>query len=80
MDRYQEAFIGGDFAAIREDEPAGLKQASDQVLKLFNAVKLHAAVPSTRIVLGGFSQGAMVATEAAMRLDGDSDAIAASSH
>ena len=44
--------------------PPGLKRARESVLELIDQLK----TPMNRLILGGFSQGGMVATEVALRL------------
>lgn len=53
---------GADFSGIT---PPGLKRARELALELLEKIK----VPMNRVVLGGFSQGAMLATEIAMQSD-----------
>lgn len=54
--------------AFREVEPEGLPAARKQLLKLVDAVALQTQLPYGRILLGGFSQGAMLTTDVALRL------------
>ena len=54
-------------AQLEEETPDGLPHARKLLRGVVDA--LGARTPTSRIVLGGFSQGAMVATDVALRLD-----------
>lgn len=56
-------------AALRERVPDGLVQARRQLAACVEAVAQTSGLPPNRIVLGGFSQGAMVTTDLALRQD-----------
>jgi len=63
---------GGDPAAIREfrkREPDGMAAARAAMLKLVQEVLVQTALPMNRLVLGGFSQGAMITTDVTLRLE-----------
>lgn len=49
--------------------PTGVPEARLQILELLTAVEAHAGVPRSRIVLAGFSQGAMLALDATLASD-----------
>ena len=53
-------------ASRHTEAPAGLAEARAQVLALLAEVQTRFAVPADRIVLGGFSQGAMLAVDVAL--------------
>lgn len=62
----------GDEAALRDFrklEPEGMPAARKAMLALVQEVSNHTGLPFGRIVLGGFSQGAMIATDVALRLE-----------
>ncbi len=62
---------GGD-AALREFrrvEPEGMATARKALLALVQEVATHTHLPMKQVVLGGFSQGAMLATDVALRLE-----------
>jgi phospholipase/carboxylesterase len=50
-------------------QPAGLRRSSDRVRTLLAEVDARLGSPADRLVLGGFSQGAMVAADIAFRSD-----------
>lgn len=57
------ALTGAYFANLREQDPPGLTEAATEVLELAAYYRL----PWGETILGGFSQGAMVAVEVALR-------------
>jgi phospholipase/carboxylesterase len=62
----------GDPLALREFrkiEPEGMAKARAAMLKLVSDVSAQTGLPLGRIVLGGFSQGAMLSTDVALRLE-----------
>lgn len=59
-------------ASLREYcqlEPEGLAQARKALSALVHEVAAQTGLPFNRLVLGGFSQGAMLATDLALRLE-----------
>lgn len=50
----------------RDEIPAGLAEARTQVLALLDQLQAQPAIAQGQLVLGGFSQGAMVALDAAL--------------
>lgn len=58
----------GQFRNLRNDLPAGLPEARRLVTGLVEAIQEEWKTPSHQLVLGGFSQGAMLATDVALRL------------
>jgi phospholipase/carboxylesterase len=59
----------GEFRNLRGDVPPQLADAREKVLDLVGALESGMDIPTERIVLGGFSQGSMLATDVALRLD-----------
>lgn len=57
-------------AALRAACPPGLPEVRKQMVTLLGAAAKHFDLPAERFVLGGFSQGAMLATDVALRLKG----------
>jgi phospholipase/carboxylesterase len=53
---------------FRRGAPAGLDDARDKLLRLLTEAGKRFDIPADRFVLGGFSQGAMLATDVALRL------------
>jgi phospholipase/carboxylesterase len=49
--------------------PDGLPSARRKMMALVNALQISTKLPMSRIVLGGFSQGAMLATDTTLRLE-----------
>lgn len=56
--RFERAAMSGSYRELTRDEPQGLDRACDQLLSLIESL----GVPSERVVVGGFSQGAMLAS------------------
>jgi phospholipase/carboxylesterase len=53
----------------RDEVPDGLPAARTQVLRLLAQLEARFAAPGARLVLGGFSQGAMLALDVALHLE-----------
>lgn len=56
-----------DFEQLTTLQPEGMVAASRQLADAVSALQLAAGLDDTRTVLGGFSQGAMVSTDAVLR-------------
>lgn len=67
MERLQVAIMTGRARDLTRDVPAGLAPARDQVLALLDDVERHLGVAPEQVVLGGFSQGAMLSCDVALR-------------
>lgn len=53
----------------RNDRPEGMLEARAMLLQLVEEVKAETGLPTSRIALGGFSQGSMVTLDAALQLE-----------
>jgi phospholipase/carboxylesterase len=53
---------------FRRSSPPGLPEAREKLLALLSEASKHFGLAADRFVLGGFSQGAMLATDVALRL------------
>jgi len=62
------AIESDDFRNQRNDLPEGLTEATAMLSSLIDEVCEQTGLPMSRIVLGGFSQGSMLATDVALRL------------
>jgi phospholipase/carboxylesterase len=69
MLRLQRAAMLNEWRELRTEEPPLLPAARDLVLKLIRELQSETGWGMERIVLGGFSQGSMLATDVALRLD-----------
>ncbi len=58
----------GQFRDLRNDNPDGLSDSRDMLLNLIGELQKQTGLPMSRIVLGGFSQGSMLATDVMLRL------------
>jgi phospholipase/carboxylesterase len=56
----------GEFRDFGKEVPEGLDQARAQVIELLDAVEERLAPPEGQILLGGFSQGAMLSLDVAL--------------
>lgn len=54
---------------FRRREPDGMPAARSAILALVNEVMNSTGLPFSKLVLGGFSQGAMIATDVTLRLE-----------
>lgn len=54
---------------LREETPEGLPHARRLLLGLLDGLTRQMSIPLSRVTLGGFSQGAMLATDVALRLE-----------
>ncbi len=69
MRRLQMAVALGSFRDLRKDCPPELPAAREMLLGLIRNWSERMGVPLDRFVLGGFSQGAMLATDVTLHLD-----------
>lgn len=65
--RFERAARTGNIDALVRDDPPGLGEVRAQVVAMLDA--LEAKAPGNRLVLGGFSQGSMIATDVVLRTD-----------
>lgn len=68
--RLQSARLRGEERALRQETPPGLSEARARVTALVTELTRQAGVPSTAVLIGGFSQGAMVATDVTLSSPG----------
>jgi phospholipase/carboxylesterase len=69
VNRFQRAAMTGDIEPLMAEVPEGLAAARKQLLSAVDELCRSAGVPMSRVVLGGFSQGAMITTDVALRLE-----------
>jgi phospholipase/carboxylesterase len=67
--RYQRAAMLGTIEKLVEDVPEGLDAARASVVGMLDAYERETKTPSERIVLGGFSQGSMLALDVMLRTE-----------
>jgi phospholipase/carboxylesterase len=63
----QQAIAQGRAVELAREKPPGLDEARELVNGLLAALETELAAPIERVVLGGFSQGAMLACDVALR-------------
>ena len=69
MRRLQMAAALGNFRDLRKDCPAELSVSRELLLGLLREWSAKSGVPLNHFVLGGFSQGSMLATDVTLQLD-----------
>jgi phospholipase/carboxylesterase len=69
VERFQRAVLDGRLVELADEVPRGAEASREVVSELIDALRtdLHA----TRIILGGFSQGAILSLDTALRTDVD---------
>lgn len=65
--RFQRAMLGGKLDDLIHEVPAGIDEVRESVVAMLDALEREASTPGDRVVLGGFSQGSMLALDAALR-------------
>jgi len=65
--RFEQANSAEELLAIAAEEPEGLKSARRKLMHTLEVLMQQTGLPMSRIVLGGFSQGSMLATDVALR-------------
>jgi len=68
IERFAVAVEQGNYDLLRRETPAGLVEAREMLTAVIDDVQQTFDVSPEQIVLGGFSQGAMLATDTALRL------------
>jgi phospholipase/carboxylesterase len=69
MERLQFALQTGALRDLSNDVPEGMAEANEKVGAMLDALQTELEVPGHRLILGGFSQGAMLATDVVLRSD-----------
>ncbi|WP_010582990.1 alpha/beta hydrolase [Schlesneria paludicola] len=69
MRRLQMAAALGSFRDLRNDNPPHMAVAREMLVGLIRQWSERTGVPLSRFVLGGFSQGSMLATDVTLQLD-----------
>lgn len=69
MVRLQERFSRSSAAALTREVPEGIEAARDAILGLLSALERDFGAAPEHTLLGGFSQGAMLATDVVLRTE-----------
>src|SRR4051812_36922991 len=69
VSRFERALSSGKLEELFDEVPDGMADARKKVREVVDALATRAKLPMSKIVLGGFSQGAMIATDVALRLE-----------
>ncbi len=64
-----QAIERGQFDLFRNDDPPGMAEACDALLSVVQAALAETGLAASRLILGGFSQGAMVSTDVALCME-----------
>lgn len=67
MQRLQERFSPGAVDRLTAEVPPGVSEARDALVELLDALERDHGARPEQIILGGFSQGAMLATDTVLR-------------
>jgi phospholipase/carboxylesterase len=63
----ERAMARGELRDMSRQTPEGLPEASAQIAELLSLLETELSVPSGQLVIGGFSQGAMLSADVALR-------------
>jgi phospholipase/carboxylesterase len=69
LTRLQSAMLRGDAELLAKETPPGLGTARAAMIEVLDALEREHQAPLERVILGGFSQGAMLATDLALRAE-----------
>ncbi len=69
MERLMKARAQGQWESLSREVPRGLEDARNRLADLMHMAVDHLAVPQGQLILGGFSQGAMLALDYTLRSD-----------
>lgn len=69
MERLQRAMIAGTPRDLREEQPEGLKPAREKLTGTLDALVAALGVEDGSLILGGFSQGAMLSCDQVLHSD-----------
>ncbi|MEO8796559.1 MAG: phospholipase, partial [Polyangiaceae bacterium] len=64
--RFQSAMMKGDLDALVREKPEGLQASRSLVESMLGALETELGAPISKVVLGGFSQGSMLALDVAL--------------
>lgn len=68
IERITAAIARGELRNLRDDLPDGLPESRKMLTSLIDELSRQSRLPASRMLLGGFSQGSMLATDVALRL------------
>ncbi|TWT57554.1 Phospholipase/Carboxylesterase [Thalassoglobus neptunius] len=69
MERLNQAITSGDFRDMRRESPAELPHARTLFTQVVTELSSELEIPASRVVVGGFSQGSMLATDYALHAE-----------
>ena len=68
VNRLVAAVEQGEIRILRSERPAGMAEAREKLTVVVEELREASGLPASKIVLGGFSQGAMLTTDLALRM------------
>ena len=68
VNRLVHAVETGEFTALRTENPEGLATSRERLTTLVDMLLSETGLSASKLVLGGFSQGAMLTTDVALRM------------
>lgn len=69
VERIQRRLLLGEIEELKREVPSGMREANQKVERLLDEVQQRYQIAGTRLVLGGFSQGAMLSLDVALMSD-----------
>jgi phospholipase/carboxylesterase len=72
----QRAMATGTMRQMADEAPEGLPSARHKLMSLIDVVTRDTGLPMSKLVIGGFSQGAMLSTDTTLRLEEAPGALA----
>jgi len=69
MEKIQSLAMKGEFRELKSESPEDLPKCNQMIRGVIDHVCQEFSIPKSKIVLGGFSQGAMLTTDVALTLD-----------
>jgi len=67
--RFERAIQSGDLRSLTNNEPPGLAKARGLLQETLHEAATDLGLPMKELILGGFSQGAMLTTDLALRME-----------
>jgi phospholipase/carboxylesterase len=69
VEKFMASVDGGLARDLRNEKPEGLENSHQLLVKMIQEIQDRTNLPMSRFVLGGFSQGSMLATDVSLRSD-----------
>ena len=69
MEKIQELAMKGEFRKLKGESPPELPKCNESIVAVIDYAAEQFSLPRSKIVIGGFSQGAMLTTDVALSLE-----------